>query len=451
MAAQTVDSPRWWLTRGITELNARKPQLQRYEDYYAGKHRLLFASDKFASAFGGLFRELADNWMDLIVDAVEERLNIEGFRYPDSTEGDKDAWRIWQRNGLDADSQIAHVDGLIDGESHVLVWSDPADDTTPLITIEHAQSMFVFSSPENRRNRLAAVKQWIDDGGYLRANVYLPDGITKFQSRRAYGPASTELNAQWDETETLANPLGVVPVVPLRNRPRQRVLCESEIAKAIPVQDAVNKLVIDMLVASEFAAFPQRWATGLEFEEDPTTHELVKPFEIAIDKLLQSESPETRFGQFAAADLANYVHAIEMLVQHLASQTRTPPHYFYLSGSFPTGEAIKSAETGLVAKARRKMKQLSDPWEEVIRLAFAVLGDPRAEIRDAEVIWGDPESRSESEHVDALVKLKSLNVPDQQLWEMAGFSPQQISRFEAMSAAESLFAPTAVPEVPPVL
>jgi hypothetical protein len=57
---------------------------------------------------------------------------------------------------------------------------------------------------------------------------------------------------------------------------------------------------------------------------------------------------------------------------------------------------------------------------------------------DAETIWGDPESRSESEHVDAVTKMQSLGVPQEALWEELGFTPQQIDRFKTMRAETAL-------------
>ena len=144
-------------------------------------------------------------------------------------------------------------------------------------------------------------------------------------------------------------------------------------------------------------------------------------------------------GQFQVADLGNYTRAIETLVQHVASQTRTPPHYFYLSGQFPSGEALRSAEAGLVSKARRKQRHFGEAWEEVVRLALRLAGDDRAEPK-IETIWGDPETCTESEHVDALVKLKALNVPDQPLWERAGFSPTEIARFDQLRTFDALLA-----------
>ena len=54
-----------------------------------------------------------------------------------------------------------------------------------------------------------------------------------------------------------------------------------------------------------------------------------------------------------------------MLIQHVAAQTRTPPHYLLgAMGSFPSGESLKATETGLVAKVRRKMLSFGEGWEE---------------------------------------------------------------------------------------
>jgi hypothetical protein len=454
--AEDVGGPLWWLKRLLKVQADRRLTLEHYNDYYIGKHRLAFATAKFETTFGGLFKEFADNWCELVVSAVEERLNPEGFRIGDETKGDQKAWDIWQRNGLDADSQVAHVEALIYGEAYALVWADELGD--PLITVEHPLQMVVAYQPGSRKKRAAALKTWVEDDGSQFATLYLPNLIYKFRSR-GVGSALSELWVPnsvnvggWEprevagETNPLVNPLGVVPVVPLCNRPRLLSVPESEIKQVIPKQDAVNKTIADMLVASEFASFRQRWGTGIEIPRDPETGKLIEPFEAGVGRVWTTKANDARFGSFEATDLANFVKAVEMLVQHIASQTRTPPHYFYLSGNFPSGESIKAAETGLVAKASRRMVSFGEAWEEVIRLAFRVANDSRAEVMKSETIWRDPESRSESEHIDAVLKKKALGVPEEQLWEDAGYTPTQISRFKQMRAEQPQ---PVLPVIPP--
>ena len=84
------------------------------------------------------------------------------------------------------------------------------------------------------------------------------------------------------------------------------------------------------------------------------------------------------------------------------------------------------------------MRFFGESWEEVMRLCFKVLNDPRGDVQDSETVWADPEYRSESELADALVKRSSIGVPRQQLWEDAGYSQTQITRFRAMEADDSL-------------
>lgn len=449
-------------------LDERAHAIEVYSNYYEGQQRLLYSSEKWRRAFGGLFTQFSDNWCALVVDAVEERLDVQGFRFGD-TAGDDDAWAIWQRNGLDADSQIAHEEALIYGVSYALVWFD--DDGRAKVDVESPEQTLVVYTPGSRRQRAAGLKRWQADDKTVFATLYMPDFLWKWQSKGPTTDVRSSRAGAWEPREEagepwpLPNPLGVVPIVPYVNRPRlmprRRSGSEgaSEIAQVIPIQDAINKLLLDMLVASEFGAYRQRWVTGLDIPTDPVSGQPVEPFKAAVDRLWMSENPEVRFGEFGQTDLTPYTKSVEMLVQHVASQTRTPPHYFYLSGQFPSGESIKSAETGLVAKARRKMRHWSESHEELMRLCFLVENDPRAVFTQAETIWADPESRTEGEHVDASLKKKALAVPVQQLWEDLGYSPQQTERFKAMLAESAYLLgiatsmneplPAALPAAPP--
>jgi hypothetical protein len=462
-ASAAVESPEWWLTRLHQELTERKPSLKKFGRYYDGEHPLMFASAKFRQAFGGYFDTFSDNWCQLVPDAVEERLNVEGFRFPaegdEAGKGDQDAWRIWQANDLDAGSQQAHLAALIDGCSYALVW--PENGGEPIITPESAEQVIVAYRPGTHR-RAAALKEWWDDWtGYVNATVYLPDGVYKYRSTQPVksesdlGQATT---IRWVKREVqgerwpLPNPFpgGLIPIVALENRPRLLRAGVSEINGVIPIQNAVNKLCADLMVASEYQSFRQRYAVGIELETDPETGQKIEPFKAGVDRLWTSDNPETKFGEFAPFDLSVFVGAVEMFIQHIASQTRTPPHYFFLRGQFPSGESIKSAETGLVAKALRKMRHFGEAWEEIIRLAFAVKGDPRADAVDAETVWADPESRSEAQHIDAVVKKMAIGVPLPQLWEDAGYSLQQIERFKAMAEENPVFIQVVPPPKAPL-
>ena len=67
----------------------------------------------------------------------------------------------------------------------------------------------------------------------------------------------------------------------------------------------------------------------------------------------------------------------------------------------------------------------------------------------AEVIWADFETRSEGQRVDALVKMATLGVPREVLWEKWGASTQEIARWKALPPPELPRLPQPVPPTPP--
>lgn len=475
------------------ELRRRQPEIETWERYYEGAHRLQFATSRFRQTFGNLFHEFADNWMSLVVDASVERLNIQGFRFDNgaATEGDSDAWEIWRDNNLPSQSDVAHTEAVKLGKSYILV--DPWARTglgNPVITVEHPAQCAVACHAHNPQMRKAAFKTWTDHSGYVRGDVYMHDAVYRFVTTQKVndnrpsrisqgqytaiygnlfpldyiGPPAAFIgeSATWvpytDDglPPAILHDLGVVPVIPLENNPSLKIGGRSDIAPIIPIQDAINKLVLDMIIASEFAAFPQRWATGIEIPKDPHSGQPISDqrFLAAVSRLWTSEDVDTKFGQFPAADLGNYVKAIEMAIQHLAAITRTPPHYLLgQAGSFPSGDSLAATETGLVAKVKRKMKNFSPAWEEALRLAFKAKGDKRG-LQLADTVWADPEQRIRAARIDAAVKMSVVGVPQDAIWEEIGASPAQIERWHNMRLAMDLakngpeFAPIPPPPAP---
>lgn len=444
----------WWLARLGKRLDDRRVTMTILEDYYAGRQPLAFASAKFRQAFGDRFPAFSSNFMALVVDAHRERLHVGGIRIGDAPEGDADAWRWWQANRLDAESQKAHTESLVKGVAYALVWPDQLTHA-PEVTIESPLQVVVETEPGKSWKRRAALKRWLDDDGRYRAELYLPEGIYKFRSTQrseSFSAPSWASVALWKRDEIagepwpVPNPLNIVPIVPIVNRPRLTGDGQSEIAMVMSNQDAINKLRADALIASEFASFRQRWIIGMDIPVDPETGQPVEPFRSAVDRLWMvpppdpddPNPPKVEFGEFEQTDLAPIYAGIDTEVQHLGAISRTPYHYLLpQSGQPPSGESLKSAETGLMAKVADSMLNKGESWEEVFRLNFLFRGDPRANDLSSEIIWKDPESRTEAVHTDALVKQKSLGIPDEILWEGLGYSPQQIARIKRLIAEHS--------------
>ncbi|NLA35316.1 MAG: phage portal protein, partial [Actinobacteria bacterium] len=332
MAAEP-NTPEWWLRTLHARLQARRSDIELVRGYYDGRHRLAFASQKFAETFGGLFGAFADNWCGMVVDASVERLGVQGFRVGETPKADDDAWRIWQENDCDSESKLAFTESHVTGDCVATAWF--GDDDKAEITFEPADCAIVAVDPKNRRRRLAGVRFWLDDWGFEHAELFLPNRVHTWRSKttRSAGSIVDPMRVHWvpatgiggtvldGTSSSMPNPLGVVPMVSLVNNPRlwnprEDCVAGSEIQAIIPLQDAVNKLIADLLVASEAGALPLRYATGYTPSVDPKTNEaLPPPWARDGAKWAITQDAQGKFGSLAAADLGNFVKAIELLVQ----------------------------------------------------------------------------------------------------------------------------------------
>ncbi len=456
-----VGSPEWYVRRLLVRLRAQRKACAEFDRVYEGTQPLAFASRKFAQVFGQRYARLPANFMPLVVDAERERMIVQGFRFGEAT-ADKSVWRLWQKNQLDAESQLGHEIALAKGTAFTLV--APGDDG-PIITIEDPYEMVVEFAPGNRRVRRAALKSWRDDEGFLLAYLYLPDGLYKYRSTKATREDGSRESVSFrpypgpDEAFPAPNPLGVVPVVPLPNRPRRDGTGRSEIAPVMGNQNAINKLRFDMLVASEYVAFPQRWATNIDIPVDPDTGQPIAPWKPGVDVIWATRRPTPAevaeygdkvpaptIGQFAQADLAPYITAIEEEVGSMSSISRTPYHYFLGTPTSipPSGESLKSSEAPLVKKVVAQEVYFGEGWEETMRLALIIAGETSKAKADAETIWGDPETRNEAARTDSVIKQFQVGLlaPEVAMEEL-GYSSTQIERNAKLLAAQP------EPEAPP--
>jgi hypothetical protein len=461
----TDRSPDQWRDVLLRELAARAPVIGTRFLYYDGDHPLPRAPAAARAAYTRFLQQSRSNWVQLVVDAVAERLQVVGFRFGGDETGDRDAWAIWQANGLDADSELSQTDALTGGVSYVSVWPDDNSPVGVTIAAEHPLQTIVAFDPRRRRDRVASLKAWVDGDRWV-CWVATPELSVTYQAP-ATAAAIAVWPTSWEPVDEVPNPLGEVPVIELRPWPRTRPLLpgeipgRSEMDGILDIQNRINTTTFNRIIASEYAAFRQKWATGLEAQNqrDPETGDEVvdpvtglpipvSPYDVAVDRLWVAEDPGVRFGEFGESELTGYIKAAQADVEQLAAITKTPPHYLLGSIVNASGDALKAAETGLVSKVRRRAAHLGEGWEDVMRLSFTALGDPRAVDVGAEVIWRDFETRSEGERVDALVKMSSLGVPRPVLWQRWGASPQEITRWQAMAADEALMAAVAGPAGP---
>lgn len=441
------------------ELQRRRGAIDVTNAYYRGEQRLKFASAEFAKFHGDRYRDFSDNWTQVVADSPVERLTVTGFKLAGEPEVDKDLWRVWQVNGLDADSQLGFLGAINSARAFVLVWGDPDDEDTPCVTFEDATQCVIAYVPGSRRRRRAALKRW-QDGSTDYATLYLPTEVWKFE--RPYisrSDKSPQMEAVDEELKTWTprdmgaaepnpqpNPMGVVPMVELPNKPMLVEDPISDVRGVIAMQDAINLLWAQLFTASDYASFPQRVVLGAERPMLPKMNsagdiigkEPVDLDKFQVDRVAWITGKDARIAEWQAANLAAYTEVIEVAVGHLAAQTRTPQHYLVGKMANLAEGALLAAETGLVKRVQEKQIWFGQALREMARLILLARGeDEKAKAMSAgSVLWADAESRSHAQMADALLKLKQLGFPFHYLALRYGLTPTEVSDVLAMKEAE---------------
>jgi hypothetical protein len=228
-----------------------------------------------------------------------------------------------------------------------------------------------------------------------------------------------------------------VPLVDFQNRPRMLKVGSPEFTQGIPIQRRINKTLLDRLVNQEFGAFKQKWVTGMDIPTDPVTGKPIETFNAALDHLLTAVSPDTTFGQFEPEDIKQLLQGVEADVKHMAAIVPTPPDYLLGEMVNISDAALKSAQTGLIMRVRKHMRHRDEPLETMARLSLKASGGDVPNMAQMQTLWKNPEIRTEGELVDSLVKMRTLGVPMQALWQRYGATPQEIESWPAMLAAEN--------------
>ncbi|WP_030322849.1 MULTISPECIES: phage portal protein [Streptomyces] len=439
------------------ELIRRRGKIDVSTDYYRGKHRLKFASEEFAKFHGNRYRDFSDNWTQVVADSPVERLTVTGFLASGETSADKDLWEVWQVNGLDSDSQLGFLGAVTGARCFVLVWGDPDDPDMPVVTFEDASQSIVAYEPGSRTRRRAALKRW-QDGNEDYATLYTATEVWKFCRPLAQQDKSPQMadvdealkgwqpRDMGDEPNPQPNPMGLVPMVELPNKPMLVDEPMSDVQGVIAMQDAINLLWAQLFTAADYASFPQRVILGAEPPTIPKLNaagevvgkQLVDIQKFAVDRVMMFSGKDTKIAEWQAANLSMYTSIIEVAVGHLAAQTRTPQHYLIGKMANLSADALLAAETGLVQRVDEKKLWFGQGLREVARLIALAKGDEakaRA-LRSGRVLWADSESRSHAQMADALLKLKQLGFPFEWLALRYGLTPTEVGDVLAMKEAE---------------
>ena len=402
------------------------------ERYYNGDHPLVFASEKFRSTFGNRFRAFSDNLCAAVVDAVSDRLHVTGWNgTPAAVEL---AQELWKGSRMPRQAGEIHLEAVRAGDAYLLVWPD-ANGVVRMYAHE-AEHCFVGYDEELPGVVRYAVKTW-RSGKSTRMNMYYPDRIERYVANTPNGGAPQDMK-KWQQFDAdgqgavVVNPYGVVPVFHFASNGELGSSGRSELVNVAPLQDALNKVIADQLVAMEYHAMPLRYRIGVEPPIDPYTGKPVAPKQ--GPGVLWDLGEGATVGQFPAGDFTPFLAAADSLRAEIARVSRTPMHLLGLSGqNYPSGEALRVAERPLADKVRDRQVSFGDAWADAMSLAVRMAGGPDERI---EPVWAPAETVSETEQLNNAVIKEQVGFSRRQVLLDLGITPDAVDLMLAEADAQ---------------
>lgn len=354
-------------------------------------------------------------WPRIGIEALEQRLDLEGFRWADGSDS-SDLDEIADANDLLDEASLVHTDAFVYGRGYVAVGTADDSDAPPVISMESPLDMAVLW---DARRRLIL--------GAWRERQSLQPWLLPLQPQRLatlYLPNSTislaETNGGWQIIGRDDHNLGVVLVARMANRQRTGDrLGSSEITDDVmSITDAACRRLMGIEVAAEFFGAPARYILGASEEAFQAPDGTPKSaWETYIGRVLALERDDDgnvpEVGQFAAHDPSGQTKIIDLYARIMATQLSVPPQMLgYTTDNPASADAIRSSQDMLVKKAERRQRRFGSDWSNnVMRLALWVRdGEQPDRTARIQCIWRSAATPTIAASTDAAVKLVASGI-----------------------------------------
>lgn len=437
----------------LVDLERRLPALQRRRQYYEGHHRSSVPPGKtFSQTLRDLLTDLSDNLCDDVVDEPVGRLAITNWVGTSEGQGQA-ATDWWESNKGDARARETHRNAYMAGDGYVMVQRDR--NGVARLYVQQPEQIVVRYSTELPDEIEVAAKVW-RDGKRWRMNLYYADAaeggarLERWATRglgvdgqvpqaRAFVPTAEddglalEFDVDWAGTGTL----------PLFHFPTDEVgrYGRSVLTDVIPLQDVLNKSVVDLVTAMEDQALPQRYATGVQVEYDKEGEPLPLFRKSSSDQMLRTGSETARFGQFDAANMTGFLDVQTSYRLRIASKGYLPLHMVSLdaAGTAPSGISLLVAEGRQTKRVKTQQKDWADVWIDAAAYALTLNGQP-TEALDLDLEWAPAETRDERALVETIAMKIDLGLPKREALLELGYDEDDVDEWmdEAASQADAI-------------
>lgn len=414
------------IKRSLDKIKNQAIEAQIFIDYYDGKHPFNFSSEKFKNQFARRLQKFRDNLCPTCVKAPADRLEVIGFSSQKDSDIYKKSWELWKLSLMPKISRDVHRDAFKTGDGYAIVWLD--DEGKARIWRQDPRNCCVFYNPETGKVETGA-KVWRGKDDFIYLTLYFTDRIEKYISRSKQAAGNMPTTAAAFVKREVEGEVWPVPVdgdvCPLFHFGLEGSILND----VIPINDALNKTVADLLVSSEANSLRQRWTAGLTYEVDPETGKQIIPWDPNA-QFIGSQDAAAKFGQFPDTVLQDFILTINDFRAEVANIAGIPQYYFRLEGgTIPSGEALRKAESRFTSLIKDAQLDFGETWAAVVRFALTLEGSNVPAPGDAatlETQWRPADPISDNELADLTQKKKAIGISTPRALSELGYSDADI-------------------------
>lgn len=430
-----------------------RPRLEFIRSYMRASRSDIYVPTEATKEYQLLVAMARFNILPLVINTKAQGLVVDGYR-PTSASGlpvsddQSPLWVHWQRNRMDARQSKIHRPALTYGTSYAVVTpGDPSPVIKPLSPWrctalyeddEDEWPQFAMTTPHD--NTLAPGVRPNQD----MARLIGPPVVRIYDDEAVYELKVDALGNPDPSSITVAgHGLGVCPVVRYMKPDDDGSVSLGKAEPLIVLQKIIDQTTFGLLMTTQYQAFRQRWATGMAIETDEAGNPL-EPWNAAVNAVWQNESPDGKFGDFAEANLTQFLDSRDKTIQFAASTSQLPPHNLLIGNGISNiaAETLAALESAHQRDLEDHKHHYGESHEQVFRLIARATGVDGWEDVAAEVGWDDSTPRSLGQLVDALGKMTAqLDIPPEELWpELPNTTEQKIARWRAAKSQNALMS-----------
>lgn len=436
----------------VADWTGRYNDYRMYRDYDAGDHRCAFATEAFERQFRDVLEEARENLCPAVIRAFTDKLTVAGWEGG----GAERAEAAVEDLGLPRVANMARREALRCGDGFVLVWPDRAGRPRPW---PHRAEQFSVMPNEDDPAELAwAAKVWVGARGLGRVNVYYGDRCERWVTVREVRTASDRATASigdsptdslttdtwplrsdaWTEYDgddggaVIGHTFGMVPVSWWAFDPDTiGGHGRSILRDVVPIQDALNKSLADLIVGGESFAQPLRYLLRYQPKQrinpetgKPETEKL--RYDTTKNKLLgiPGEGP---LGQLDPPDATKLTAVQDAFALKIARVVGIPAYYLtQTSGDIPSGASLRVLTSRHTAGVE-DMQQDFTPAESRL---LALLG-----VDDARPVWDDPAPMDPAEELEMAKARVEIGYPLRSVARLLGDDLDQLEEDIAVEEA----------------